>query len=978
MSDLYDLYIGNWLKDIPYLWIQGNTMEECKRFYIFHMNACAVFNDKNEIADPAVMTKEDYLNNLFCIFPLGGKQEFNYYLKFIFPVDVKYEILKSFKPPGMLVIKDDDFSTFPYKIQDIRIEGHTIKDLSSVNWEQIFVNQTFGKQWATIINGMDQSEHITYPYQFGNKFNNPPMGIKNPLQFIDLKTKKKYKFNNLYDVVKLLGYELIPDIHKYAMEGKEGWTYMWLLKKPTGNPYMETNEPMISMILYETVIGNYPTYPLYTGYKKSRIYHKDKQYTLKQVLKQAKLYGLDNDIQELEKNIALLKQTVLKEPRGEKPTQSLKVEDYNMDVFQRIIDKNLYLLTNKDLSYYGTKKALTEYAKKKGLSNYTIKKATKELLNMEIGYLHVEGWGCREIPCKDNEICNIRDVKCIKVFEEEREPEKMADKVKTSEKPKVSREHFTTKVSKYLYLIKNVLLTENQMNWFNNQMKKIKQSKLNYNVQGQQLLDALNDAKVFKGDFKKVDDVIVDDRFIATKVPQEYIIILGKNKKEYILTKKQYDWFIEKVKIIQKLNLPENDEYQLIVQRLEQAVEQEKVKDKKQDLISYKVYGIDQQNKTYEYEFSLPVDIVKELNLRLAIFKGKDLLKRLEAGEYIKNLLFKQEYEQLSLPKRIRLQENLLTNEKLTEEEIKKLLVPIRKQYKQVKEENIQEYNYNKNIFELQLKEIREELQEFYKYKPSKIKVDLEVYEKRLKVWIDELREKIAEIKEIKNKLKQILDVEKEKSKQGISDIYRRIYGTFRPKDVEEPVELNIEDVIEQKLLEEQNLLLEKQQQKEKIIPRKEPASKIDKPTATTKSKGKLAQLVEVNVDLEEIDYQKLTDEQLRKELEKRKLNKVGNRQILIKRLINHDMEKSQKEVSPTGIISQMKNLEKMAITNQLIKMGLNPKKAQEEAEKHIEADEESEASADEEIEENIDDSPGELDYGDEEDEMNLEDYEEY
>ena len=54
MSQDFDNDIGFWIKNVPYVWVNGKTIEECKRFYILDSNKfIAVFDENNFIVrDP--------------------------------------------------------------------------------------------------------------------------------------------------------------------------------------------------------------------------------------------------------------------------------------------------------------------------------------------------------------------------------------------------------------------------------------------------------------------------------------------------------------------------------------------------------------------------------------------------------------------------------------------------------------------------------------------------------------------------------------------------------------------------------------------------------------------------------------------------------------------------------------------------------------------------------------------------------------
>ena len=67
MSQDFDNDIGFWIKNVPYVWVNGKTIEECKRFYILDSNKfIAVFDENNFIVRGNVNSS----NKTFSILPL--------------------------------------------------------------------------------------------------------------------------------------------------------------------------------------------------------------------------------------------------------------------------------------------------------------------------------------------------------------------------------------------------------------------------------------------------------------------------------------------------------------------------------------------------------------------------------------------------------------------------------------------------------------------------------------------------------------------------------------------------------------------------------------------------------------------------------------------------------------------------------------------------------------------------------------------
>jgi len=70
MNQDFDNIIGFWVKDVPYVWVNGKTYSDCKRFYILDFTKfISVFDENNKIVS-GLDAEKDESKTTFSIFPL--------------------------------------------------------------------------------------------------------------------------------------------------------------------------------------------------------------------------------------------------------------------------------------------------------------------------------------------------------------------------------------------------------------------------------------------------------------------------------------------------------------------------------------------------------------------------------------------------------------------------------------------------------------------------------------------------------------------------------------------------------------------------------------------------------------------------------------------------------------------------------------------------------------------------------------------
>jgi hypothetical protein len=200
METDYDNQVGFWIKGVPYLWVQGKSIQDSKRFYIlYHI---AVFDEQNLILDPefirtAIDKRKINSAETFSITPFPKEKECpmvrNYFLAWTFSDPAAFHTLKfSFV----------NEITFPWTQKaDIRIEGKKIGEKLPKRMDLV------GKTGILEIVNNDPSfsrRITTIPSKFGNpNFISKPGWIEAVIEYHS-KNREPEDFHNILSVQQTL------------------------------------------------------------------------------------------------------------------------------------------------------------------------------------------------------------------------------------------------------------------------------------------------------------------------------------------------------------------------------------------------------------------------------------------------------------------------------------------------------------------------------------------------------------------------------------------------------------------------------------------------------------------------------------------------------------------------------------------------------------------------------------------------------
>nr|QBK85638.1 MAG: hypothetical protein LCMAC101_02330 [Marseillevirus LCMAC101] len=201
MENDYDNSIGFWIKNAPYLWVQGKTLYDSKRFYI--TRGRAVFDQENYILDPdfielALIDRKLNLEETFSLIPIKEKEcqiVRDYFLAWTFSSQFATTKLK-FSYENTNVI-------FPWTNNpDIRIEGKKIgKNIPNDIW---LIGQ--GGTLEIINHNPPFRRKITaFPKEFGNIHSTSHPGwIEGEIEYHSENKKTKH-FHNILEVQQEFG-----------------------------------------------------------------------------------------------------------------------------------------------------------------------------------------------------------------------------------------------------------------------------------------------------------------------------------------------------------------------------------------------------------------------------------------------------------------------------------------------------------------------------------------------------------------------------------------------------------------------------------------------------------------------------------------------------------------------------------------------------------------------------------------------------
>src|SRR5690242_3324906 len=113
----FDIFVNFWMKDIPYIWIKGDNVRECKRLYLIPPYTISIFTEENSITNRNIMLILSNLKNNdqlpFYILPFVDEQ-CEQYIKNYFMVETL--LLYRQDPLGsntIVVSKKDIYKIYP-------------------------------------------------------------------------------------------------------------------------------------------------------------------------------------------------------------------------------------------------------------------------------------------------------------------------------------------------------------------------------------------------------------------------------------------------------------------------------------------------------------------------------------------------------------------------------------------------------------------------------------------------------------------------------------------------------------------------------------------------------------------------------------------------------------------------------------------------------------------------------------------------
>ncbi len=214
MESDYDNQVGFWIKGAPYLWVQGKTPYDSKRFYILYN--ISVFDQKDHILNPEFIQTALFRKKLdpaetFSIVPFPKEKECQ--------MVKDYFLAWTFSNPAastMLRFSYSNGEVFPWTDKaDIRVEGQKIGKKRPERTNLIGLGGTL-----EIINHKPpfHSKITTIPEKFGIPLDISPNWVKGELEYYS-KGKDTKHFYNILEVQQELGLtdKELRDVHVGAL-----------------------------------------------------------------------------------------------------------------------------------------------------------------------------------------------------------------------------------------------------------------------------------------------------------------------------------------------------------------------------------------------------------------------------------------------------------------------------------------------------------------------------------------------------------------------------------------------------------------------------------------------------------------------------------------------------------------------------------------------------------------------------------------
>lgn len=233
----YDNLYQEWIAGAAYWWVPGATIKDCRRYYIVHPNAAAVFDEYLNICDYNWVSTQIYsdkltINDTFCLFglPCGW-------------VSRNMNLVNVYK---------SDINERPYHLSnaELRICG---QPFTGKVYPAGFNDGPKEKYVNIVSNTKPARTALVYPWEFGNHFCVKPDGTPDMFcRLVATKGRHMISHRNIFHLQRKcnLSNEQLKKIHYAALAGKDGWKYMWMNKWYSGCEY-ETK----AQLLFECCIG---------------------------------------------------------------------------------------------------------------------------------------------------------------------------------------------------------------------------------------------------------------------------------------------------------------------------------------------------------------------------------------------------------------------------------------------------------------------------------------------------------------------------------------------------------------------------------------------------------------------------------------------------------------------------------------------------------------------------------------------------
>lgn len=211
----FDSFIGFWIGEVPYVWVNNTDYKECKRFYLFNPQAdFSLFGENNEVTNrDYILNKRIKINNneTFCLLPLGTneprfkKSPTSYILKEIPEFKCEPFIRNYFLCDILLnkYLSSLEEITRKYgKNVQVRSKGKIISSANLHEYNSYFKLLYFNKFYIINDEFHYDKEYYVYPVQYTKNFdiNASSVVAASYVPIVYYKNSEKREYNNFFEL----------------------------------------------------------------------------------------------------------------------------------------------------------------------------------------------------------------------------------------------------------------------------------------------------------------------------------------------------------------------------------------------------------------------------------------------------------------------------------------------------------------------------------------------------------------------------------------------------------------------------------------------------------------------------------------------------------------------------------------------------------------------------------------------------------